>query len=253
MNKGIERRDFLKKGIGGMVTLVLSGGIVHAVTAKGGEQGDPYNWEDHDYAYFIDPSKCIGCTMCVRACKRENDVPDNFYRTWVERYHVLDLDNTIVDAPANSAQTGFKVLAEGEGAKKAFFVPKLCNHCDKSPCEQVCPVGAAYHTRDGVVLVDGKHCIGCGYCVQACPYGCRFIHPVTHTASKCTWCYHRITKGLKPACVLACPQGVRQLGDLKNPNDPVRKILLEKPVQVLRPDLLTDPQCFYSRLDREVR
>ena len=88
---------------------------------------------------------------------------------------------------------------------------------------------------------------------QACPYGCRFLHPVDHVASKCTWCYHRITKGLKPACVLACPCGVRMFGDLKNPDDPVRKTLLGTPVQVLRPDLLTEPQCFYLHMDKEVR
>jgi Fe-S-cluster-containing dehydrogenase component len=250
----MKRRDFVTAGLGGVLTVLIGrAGIAHALVGGDSKTGDTYDWEQHDYAYLMDISKCIGCTMCVRACKRENNVPDNFVRTWVERYHILDFDQTIVDCPPNGGLNGYKPLVQGNGALKAFFVPKMCNHCNKSPCEQVCPVGAAYHTKEGVVLVDPKRCIGCGYCIQACPYGCRFMHPVDHVASKCTWCYHRITKGLKPACVLACPRGVRMLGDLKDPNDPVRKTLLETPVQVLRPDLLTEPQCFYLRLDKEVR
>jgi Fe-S-cluster-containing dehydrogenase component len=235
------------------LVLLVQKGLAYSIVSGDEKPGDRYDWEQHDYAYLMDTAKCCGCTMCMRACKRENDVPAGFVRTWIERYSVFDLENTIVDTPANDGMDGFKPSAEGSGAKKAFFVPKMCNHCNKSPCEQVCPVGASYHTKEGVVLVDPKRCIGCGYCVQACPYGCRYLHPVNRVANKCTWCYHRITKGLKPACVLACTTGVRQFGDLKDPNDPVRKILLESQVQVLRPDLLTEPQCFYLRLDKEVR
>ena len=102
-------------------------------------------------------------------------------------------------------------------AGKNFFVPKMCNHCADSPCTQVCPVGATFVTPDGVVLVDKKYCLGCRYCVQACPYGCRYIHPKKQTADKCTLCYHRITKGLTTACCESCPTGARQLADLKNP------------------------------------
>src|SRR5205807_6942028 len=84
---------------------------------------------------------------------------------------------------------------------------------------QVCPVGATFVSPDGVVLVDKNYCLGCRYCVQACPYGCRFINPKTNTADKCTLCYHRITKGLTTACAEVCPTGARQLADLKNPKD----------------------------------
>ena len=104
-----------------------------------------------------------------------------------------------------------------EDIDKAFFVPKLCNQCENPPCVQVCPVGATYQTPDGVVLVDRTWCIGCGYCIMGCPYGVRFFHPVYHTAEKCNFCYHRITKGLKTACVEACPFGARQIGNLKDP------------------------------------
>jgi Fe-S-cluster-containing dehydrogenase component len=250
----MERRDFLTKGLAGALTVLIGrAGIAHALAGGDAKTGDAYDWEQHHYVYLIDISKCIGCTMCVRACKRENDVPDGYVRTWVERYHVLDMDEVIVDSPRDGGLNGYQALAEGDGVKKAFFVPKMCNHCNKSPCEQVCPVGASYRTKEGVILVDGKRCIGCGYCVQACPYGCRSIHPVLKVANKCTWCYHRITKGMKPACVAACPQGARQFGDMKDPNDPVRKILMEKTIQVLRPELLTEPQCYYLNLDKGVR
>jgi Fe-S-cluster-containing dehydrogenase component len=118
---------------------------------------------------------------------------------------------------------------------------------------QVCPVGATYRTKDGVVLVDPKHCVGCGYCIQACPYAVRFMNPETHTADKCTLCYHRLTKGLKPACVAACPVQARQLADMKDQFDPVRKRIMTERVAVLQPELLTEPSCYYLALDKEVR
>jgi tetrathionate reductase subunit B len=210
-----------------------------------------YNWEEHHWAYVIDTEKCIGCGSCVRACKAENGVPDGFYRTWVERY-VVGMDKSHVDSPEGGMQ-GFPPVETDFHPTKSFFVPKMCNHCAATPCIQVCPVGASYRTKDGVVLVDGKRCIGCAYCVQACPYGSRFLSPVTHTAEKCTWCYHRITKGLRPACVEVCPTGTRMFGDLTHEDDPVRKILETQRVSILQPHLLTEPQCRYLHLDKEVR
>ena len=114
-------------------------------------------------------------------------------------------------------------------------------------------MGASYRTLDGVILVDEKRCIGCGYCVQACPYGSRFIHPVTHTASKCTLCYHRLTRGLTTACVQACPVEARLLGDAKQAGDKVAEIIATQRVQILQPELLTDPNCYYLGLTKEAR
>ena len=134
-----------------------------------------------------------------------------------------DMEHPIVDSP-NGGYDGFPALdAPGDGAK-VFFVPKMCNHCADSPCMQVCPVGATFDSPDGVVLVDKSRCLGCRYCVQACPYGCRYIDPRTNTADKCTLCYHRITKGLTTACCEVCPTGARQLVDLKNPKDPGARV-----------------------------
>jgi Fe-S-cluster-containing dehydrogenase component len=136
---------------------------------------------------------------------------------------------------------------------KAFFVPKLCNQCENPPCVQVCPVGATYQTEDGVVLVDRKWCIGCGYCIMACPYGVRFLHPVYKVADKCNFCYHRISQGMKPACVEACPFGARLIGDLNNPDDPVTRYIMTQRVGVLKEDYGTKPQVYYVGLSKEVR
>jgi Fe-S-cluster-containing dehydrogenase component len=217
-----------------------------------GVRGSDYDWNRHRWVYLIDTTLCIGCGACVRACRAENAVPDGMYRTWVERYEIPVEGEAFVDTP-NGGEHGFDPVATGLNVRKGFFVPKLCNHCRETPCIQVCPVGASFATRDGVVLVDPEHCIGCGYCVQACPYGSRFIHPGTHTADKCTLCYHRITEGLGTACAEICPVGARRLGDRQNPDDDVMEILATRRIEVLQPELLTRPQCFYLGLDMEVR
>ncbi len=249
------RRQFLANVMrlsGGALVFIAGGTVADALAAVAEKpRGEAYSWDEHLYAYLIDTSKCIGCGSCVRACAAENKVPDGFYRTWIERY-VIGMEQTHVDSP-NGGKDGFGPVQVGFTATKSFFVPKMCNHCRATPCVQVCPVGASYRTKDGVVMVDTERCIGCAYCVQACPFGSRFISPVTHTAEKCTWCYHRVTKGLKPACVEVCPTGTRQFGDLKREDDPVRLAIARDRVEVLQGHLLTEPQCYYLHLDKEVR
>ncbi len=215
------------------------------------EEAPNYKTTDHWWAMLIDIDACIGCGNCVSACARENDVPEGFFRTWVEQYHVGDwqLEHPVVVSP-DGGKEGFSNPPAGG---KNFFVPKLCNHCADSPCVQVCPVGATFVTPDGVVLVDSKYCLGCRYCVQACPYGCRFIHPTRQTAEKCTLCYHRITKGLTTACCETCPTGARQLADLKNPKDPIHAFLRTHSVQILKPHMATGSKVFYNGLDGSVR
>jgi tetrathionate reductase subunit B len=250
------RRDFLGTACtlaGGAAVLLagLDAAASSSDTHVPPPGGDAYNWEEHRWAYVIDTSKCIGCGSCVRACKAENDVPDGFVRTWVERY-IIGPGGSYVDSPKGGLD-GFTPVPTAFTPTKSFFVPKMCNHCKETPCVQVCPVGASYRTKDGVVMVDGKSCVGCGYCVQACPYGSRFLHPVTHTAEKCTWCYHRITKGLKPACVEVCPTATRAFGDMLREDDPVRQTIDHERVSIMQGHLLTEPQCYYLHLDKEVR
>jgi Fe-S-cluster-containing dehydrogenase component len=207
----------------------------------------------HLYAFIVDTEKCIGCGKCVSACKQENNVPEEFFRTWVERYSILKGGEVMVDSP-HGAVHGFKPLEiDKTRVEKSFFVPKLCNHCKNPNCVQVCPVGATYVSKEGFVLVDKKHCVGCSYCVQACPYGARYIHPETRTADKCTWCYHRVSKGMEPACVLVCPVGARQFGRINDPESSISKILKEKMLQVLKPETGNEPMTFYPGLDKEVR
>ena len=239
-----RRRDLLKGGL----ALV----VVTLVPAPGSALAGGYRREDYTWGYTVDLEKCIGCGACVRGCRAENKVPEGFHRTWVERYTILRNGEVEVDSP-NGALSGFPFETQhpAKEVSKTFFVPKLCNQCQDSPCVQVCPVGASYDSPDGVVLVDKKHCIGCGYCVQACPFGCRYIHP-EGTADKCTLCYHRITRGLPPACVQSCPVGARTAGNLKDPDSPIRRLLESNRHGVLKPDLGTNPKCYYLGLDQEV-
>jgi Fe-S-cluster-containing dehydrogenase component len=212
----------------------------------------------------IDASRCIGCGFCAEACKTENYVPEGpYFRTWVERYIITKPTSgsgtargeTLVDSPDGGIH-GYPEPPVPKGdIQHSFFVPKLCNLCKRSPCVQVCPVGASFDAPDGTVLVDPNYCIGCGFCIQACPYGCRFLSPVTKTAEKCTLCYHCITRGLKPACVEVCPTQARIFGDLKHPvpDDPVQQFYQNNLVMALKPYLGTEPRVFYAGIDKEVR
>jgi len=223
-----------------------------------------YDWTKHRWAYAVDATKCIGCLRCVEACKRENNVAldAHHFRTWVERYAYVDgEEKPHVDSmadPVNIAAAGsesryrFANRYKDVKVDKAFFVPKLCNHCTHPACVQVCPTGATYKTPDGVVLIDHKYCIGCQYCVQACPYGARFFNHAKGVTDKCTWCYHRITKGLMPACVEVCPVGARMFGDLNDKESTVSRFIRDNRVQVLKPETGNAPNVFYIGLDKEV-
>ena len=214
---------------------------------------DPPPNEGPWWGVGIDISKCIGCGLCARACKTENKVPQEpfYYRTWVEQYTILNDGTVKVESP-NGGIDGFEQSVKDEDIFKTYFVPKMCNQCAKSPCTQVCPVGATFESPDGVALVDEKYCIGCSYCVQACPYGCRYIHPEKNTADKCTLCYHRIKKGLKPACMEICPTEARIYGDLNDKESQLVKYLKENITQVLKPHLNTGAKLFYNALSAEV-
>jgi tetrathionate reductase subunit B len=246
------RRKFIKSAAAlagtslGLSLLNASGLLIHAA--------EP---EDKDLPWYgigIDIEKCIGCGNCARACKMENDVPKEpfFFRTWVEQYTVKNNGEVDISSPDGGIE-GFEQKIPDSDIFKSYFVPKMCNHCYKSPCTQVCPVGATYVSPDGVVLIDEKYCIGCRYCVQACPYGCRFIHPVKNVANKCTFCYHRLKKGLAPACMENCPTGARIYGNLRDKDSELVKFLKEHITQVLRPNLNTGSKLYYNELSSEVR
>lgn len=247
-----SRRNFLKKSAALAGTLIVSS-ATHPFSVMLFAANEPEKsgkW----YAIGIDIEKCIGCGNCAKACKLENDVPQEpfFYRSWVEQYTIKNDGTMSVESP-NGGIDGFTQTVPEEEIFKTFFVPKMCNHCYKSPCVQVCPVGATYVSPEGVVLVDKEYCIGCAYCVQACPYGCRYLHPETETAEKCTLCYHRLKKGLNPACFEVCPTGARIYGDLNDKDDKIHKFLKDHNTQVLKPNLNTGSKLFYNGLSSEVR
>ncbi len=236
--------------VGGLIGLRLKAEAIHT----------NYNWNDHNYAFVVDSTKCIGCGRCVVACKVENDVPEgHYFRTWVERYTWYKDGELKVDSPDG----GFYGFPEvDDEVVKSYFVPKLCNQCDNPPCVQVCPVGATYKTPDGVVLVDEKYCMGCRYCIQACPYGARYLYPADgpkesrrNTVDKCTFCYHRITKGGKPACVEVCPTQARRIFDLKDDKQSAEfyELIAKNRISVLKPELGTKSRVFYIGIDSEVR
>ena len=253
-----SRRDFLKNTVSGSLASVLP---LSAFTFLSQAEASAVLAETKvRWAFLVDTNKCVGCVLCVKACKNENEIPYDaaVTRTWVERYVITKDGETHIDSPMGG-RDGFiddKIRDEEIDPKdiaKAFFVPKLCNQCDNPACVQVCPVGATYQTNDGVVLIDRDWCIGCGYCIMACPYGVRFFHPEAKVADKCNFCYHRISNGMEPACVECCSFGARRIANLEDPDDPVANIIRTERVAVLKDEYGTKPHVFYLGLDAGVR
>lgn len=217
----MDRRSFLKLlGLGGAtVGVVRAGDVLAAPTGQGPR-----------YAMVIDLRRCVGCQSCTVSCGLENRSPLGGFRTTVGEYVVRDADS------------GRSLIAS---------LPRLCNHCEKPACIPVCPVGATRQRPDGIVIIDGSICIGCGFCVQACPYGARFLNHETKTADKCTFCAHRLSAGLLPACVENCVGGARHFGDIHNPDSLVSRMLrqYEGALAVLYPEKKTQPAVYYLGLD----
>lgn len=269
MSNPLSRRGVLRRisaAVAGLLALPAAKAAKAAVqkVLVSADAPEDYDPSQHKWRMAIDANRCIGCGLCAEACKKENHVPEGpYYRTWVERYVITKpkagsneaRGETLVDCPNGGMQPYGQPPVPKDQILHSFFVPKLCNLCEHSPCTQVCPVGAAFDAPDGAVLVDHNYCIGCGFCIQACPYGCRFLSPITKTAEKCTLCYHRITRRLKPACVEVCPAQARVFGDLKHPvpNDPLQAFYKNNLLQVLKPHLGTEPRVFYAGIDKEVR
>ncbi len=182
------------------------------------------------WAMVVDLRKCIGCQSCTIACTIENQLPIGQFRTHVDQYEVQDSEN-----PANIT---------------SLMLPRLCNHCDEPACVPVCPVQATYQQKDGIVVIDNERCVGCGYCVQACPYDARFINKETNTADKCTFCTHRLEVGLLPACVESCVGGARIIGDLNQADSQISHLLKEhkEDIKVLKPQAGTKPHVYYIGL-----
>ena len=176
---------------------------------------------------MIDTRRCIGCHACTVACKSDNDVPLGYNRCWDEYTEKGSFPN--VDRS---------------------FLPRLCNHCSQPACVDVCPTGATYKRKeDGIVLVDDSICIGCKYCIQACPYDARYLNPITGTVDKCDFCFHRVSQGLEPSCVNTCQGRARIFGDINDPQSEVSQLLAKNAYSVLLKGMGTEPNVFYIDAD----
>lgn len=181
------------------------------------------------YGMVIDLRRCIGCHSCSVACKAENNVPLSVFRSWVKQVE----------------RGRYPHVTKS-------FLPSLCNNCERPICVTVCPVRATYQRDDGIVMIDEHRCIGCRYCIAACPYDVRYVNPLKRYVQKCYWCFHRIDAGLEPACVDTCPARARIFGNLNDQNSEISRLISANPVQVLKPEMATQPQVFYIGADKEV-
>ncbi len=244
------RRDFLKKAAAAATTATVAPGVVlHTLKAQPRTTAvtSKVRW-----GMLIDTSKCAdGCTDCINACDKENgidlvDKPEGADDAMWERQrphwirHVKLKDNL----------TG-----------RVTNLPMMCQHCEEPPCADVCPTGASFRRADGIVMVDRHICIGCRYCMMACPYKARsFIHAevaekLTHTprgkgcVESCNFCVHRLDNGqATTACQEACKHQAIVFGDLNDPDSAVSKALKAYPSVAVRDDLKLNPGVRYTNI-----
>lgn len=206
--------------------------------------------EQKRLAMVIDTRRCMACNSCTVACKIENNLPNN---TWWNRVMTVGGEN--LDSPEGTYPS-----------LKMMNVTVACQHCDNPACVKVCPVGATYQDPEtGVVRQDYDKCIGCRMCMAACPYtgvrsfnweepqyhldfavGDADVSPhQKHTVEKCTFCWHRLAKGVQPACVEVCPARARHFGDLNDPESEVSKLIRNREYMQLLPERDTHPSVYY--------
>lgn len=226
---GKARRDFLKVGAAALAGVGLVQ-LAQAATA------DRQLGHVPRYGLLVDAEACVtGCTACVQACDDEHGLHGN-------------------GAPLTDARWLRKVTLRHRGTGRTVHLPVMCQHCESAPCVDVCPTGASFKRFDGLVLVDKHICIGCRYCVMACPFRARsFIHETLTeqlpevprgkgTVEGCTLCVHRIDAddGRTTACAEACATAGHHaisFGDLADPEGTVARRLRDEPSRELRPDL----------------
>ncbi len=214
-----------------------------------------------EFAYALDLSRCIGCRRCVYACVQENNQSREPQLHWI-RVLSMEKEKGVDLSHADPYYNPPEVPEPGH-----FYVPVACQQCRNAPCTKVCPTGATWTEPDGIVVIDYDWCIGCRYCMAACPYGARHfnwttpgipeaeINSQTHylgnrprpkgVVEKCTFCIQRVRQGRYPACVEVCPAGARKFGNLLDKDSEIRYIIEHKRVLVLKEDLNTLPRFFY--------
>jgi molybdopterin-containing oxidoreductase family iron-sulfur binding subunit len=238
-----ERRKVLGWGAAAAAGAMLAPGL-HLVELALARSPEEAASALQRWGLLIDVAKCADCDDCVTACHEENGVKGH-------------------GRPATDAQWIRKASVRDRSTGHAQTLPLLCQHCEHPQCVDVCPTGASFKRADGIVLVDKHTCIGCRYCVMACPFGARsFIHePATGqkpdvprgkgTVESCTLCVHRVDRGETPACVEACNrdgQGAMAFGDLNDASSEIHARLRREPSSALRADLALNPGVRYQHL-----
>ncbi len=235
------RRDFLGSLSAAMAGIALAPGVMLYDYAHAKKPGEAASHKVR-WGMLIDTTRCAnGCRECVSACQQENGLPPAKGRTAVQWLRKVELRDARSGKPAS--------------------VPVMCQHCAEPPCVDVCPTGASFKRADGIVLVDRHTCIGCRYCMMACPYKARsFVHePVTTQrpdvprgkgcVEACTLCVHRIDRGEKPACVEACARaghGAIVFGDLNDPASEISRRVRAVASRQLRAELGLDTAVRYQ-------
>jgi molybdopterin-containing oxidoreductase family iron-sulfur binding subunit len=201
---------------------------------------------------LTDVTKCIGCEKCVEACREQNDLPPDKPWRWLQ--DITDL--------STSRWTTIERVESDVGDR---FARRQCKHCLEPACVEACIVGALKKTPEGPVIYDRDICIGCRYCMIACPYNARFFNfkeseewpnkefpKRSHgVAEACTLCAHLLEQGRQPACAAACQgagAGAITVGDLNDPESGVSKLIAANAVKRIREDLGTEPKVHYIGL-----
>lgn len=174
------------------------------------------------FGFAIDHRRCIGCHACTVACKAENEVPLGSFRTWV------------------------KYVEKGAFPQvRRHFTVLRCNHCDRAPCVEICPVNALHKRPDAIVDLDRDICIGCRACMQGCPYDALYFNTDRGVAEKCHYCAHRTEIGLEPACVVVCPVEAIVSGDTSDRNSKIATLIREQPADRRKLEKGTMPRVWY--------
>ena len=239
----IERRKFLGKASAVFAGLAIAPGVLLLDSAYGRPAGEAASSKVR-WGMLIDTNQCAsGCNDCVTACNKESGLSGGTKPT--------------------DSQLMRKVELKDMRSGRTTSLPMMCQHCESPPCVDVCPTGASFKRADGIVLVDRHRCIGCRYCMMACPYKARsFVHePLTDqnpdvprgkgTVESCTMCVHRIDRGEQPACVEACTKaGHRAIlfGDLNDPESEISRRIRAVATTQIRADLMLNPGIRYEGL-----
>ncbi|OGS91086.1 MAG: 4Fe-4S ferredoxin [Gallionellales bacterium GWA2_60_18] len=232
-----QRRSFLKTSLGATAIAIAPGMLLFEVAHGKAEGADAkVRW-----GMLIDTAQCSeGCNACVGACNRENGLSGG--------------------TAATDSQWIRKINLKGANSGRELSLPMMCQHCEHPPCVDVCPTAASFKRADGIVLVDKHRCIGCRYCMMACPYKARsFVHENLHdqnpdvprgkgTVEACTLCVHRVDQGMQPACAEACPNQAILFGDLNDPDSAIAQKLRSVATMQVRADLRLNPGVRYQGL-----